>query len=169
MQFTQFRIATRGLIVQNKKLLFVSDDGHYWYLPGGRVEFGENLDTCLEREIYEETGFIVKTGSLMHVLECLDVGDYTHKIHFFFGTTILQANDSMEWKDEGGSVLFQRFFSLAEIQEKKELVPRFLAKGQWCKLSQKNTTEKNVTDSDLKDPDLNIYQGSLLTKGFEVL
>lgn len=31
-----------------------------WGMPGGKVEFGENIDTAIEREIREETGLPVK-------------------------------------------------------------------------------------------------------------
>lgn len=156
-KFKNFRIATRGLIVQNKKLLFVSDDGFYWYLPGGRLEVDESLPQCLEREIYEETGFIVEAGPIIHILECLDIADYTHKIHFFFKTKIVQENKTLTWKDEGGSVRYQQFFSLAEIKERKEIIPRFLAKGEWC------------TENSFMNSNANIYEGSIKTKGFEIL
>lgn len=155
MQFNQFRLATRGLIVQNKKLLFVSDDNEYWYLPGGRLEPGESLSACLEREVFEETGFIVRAERLLHVLECLDTKDNTHKFHFFFTTTILQANSDPAWEDQGGCVQSQRFFSLMEIQENPKIIPPFLRKGEWLKPV---NLESNP-----------VYEGQINTKGFEIL
>lgn len=36
-----------------------------WELPGGKVAFGESAEGALKREIYEETGYTVKVGSLL--------------------------------------------------------------------------------------------------------
>lgn len=50
-------IAAAGGIVQNdkKELLFILRLGK-WDLPKGKVEKGENLETCAVREVEEETG-----------------------------------------------------------------------------------------------------------------
>ena len=86
-----FRLAARGLIVEQQRLLLVSDEGDYWYLPGGRLEPEESLLRCVEREVYEETGLVVKAGRLANVLESFDLADNVHKINFFFETTHQQG------------------------------------------------------------------------------
>ena len=50
-------IEAAGGIVQNdkKEILFIFRKGK-WDLPKGKTETGENLETCAEREIEEETG-----------------------------------------------------------------------------------------------------------------
>jgi len=150
-----FRIAARGLVVKDNQLLFVSNDGHYWYLPGGRLEGKESLRQCVEREVYEETGLVVKTGSLLHVLESFDSNDQLHKINFYFQTTHIEGQLSDEWCDaDGGVVKFRRYIDLEEIKKHKTIVPRFLANGDWC-------SEKPLVSS--------VYQGFILTHGFEIL
>lgn len=171
MEYTQFRIATRGLVVHNDALLFVSDDGKHWYLPGGRLECGESLPRCVEREIFEETGFMVKAGSLRYVLECLDKKDYIHKLYFYFQTEIIVPNFSLEWQDSGGTVQSRRFFTLNEIKENETLLPRFLAEGEWCSCSSTKEcdTQNAINHSILKDNKLPVYQGTVIVKGFELL
>jgi acetyl-CoA carboxylase carboxyl transferase subunit beta len=36
-----------------------------WTVPGGRVEPGESVTTAVERELLEETGLVVRCGSLV--------------------------------------------------------------------------------------------------------
>jgi 8-oxo-dGTP diphosphatase len=151
-----FRIAARGLVIQNNKLLLVSDDGKYWYLPGGRLEGAESLKECVEREVYEETGLVVKVDNLLHVQECLDLADELHKINFYFQTTIVCGEgDLLEgWSDAGGTVQYRRYFSLTEIQQQQNILPRFLAEGDWCNEKQKIAY---------------FYQGIVKMRGFEMV
>ncbi len=150
----QFRIAARALVVEDNRLLLVSDNGEYWYLPGGRLELSESLTDCVEREVYEETGLSVKTGPLLHVLECFDLNDHQHKIHFYFQTTTIAGTLTDSWCDQGGSVQFQRYFSLEEIQDNKKILPRFLASGDWCQVY--SQMDK-------------VYQGTVHMRGFEMI
>jgi len=48
--------------------------GH-WSLPGGAVELGETLDTCVAREMEEETGLHVEVGPVIEVLDRIAVDD----------------------------------------------------------------------------------------------
>jgi 8-oxo-dGTP diphosphatase len=161
MKCNNFRIAARGLIVQDNKLLFVSDEGKYWYPPGGRLEGNENLRSCVEREVYEETGLTVKTGPLLYVQECLDVRDNVHKIHFYFQTTLQKGSLSDDWCDEGGSVLYRQFFSFEEIKRQETILPRFLGTVDWS-----STTTQTF---DNPAPRHSLYQGCVLMQGFEML
>ena len=38
-----------------------------WEFPGGQVEIGESLPHALEREVFEETGIVVKVKSLVGI------------------------------------------------------------------------------------------------------
>lgn len=153
---TAFRIASRGLIVQNEQLLLVSNDGEYWYLPGGQLEKDEDLPQCVEREVYEETGLVVSVGQLLHVLECMDVEAQLHKVHFYFRAEIIRGQLNPAWEDEGCVVQYRRFFSLQEIEQNTSVLPRFLSLGTWL------GTEHNPVSA-------SVYQGMVYMKGFEVL
>jgi ADP-ribose pyrophosphatase YjhB (NUDIX family) len=40
-----------------------------WSLPGGAVEIGESLESCVRREMAEETGFEVEVGPVVEVFD----------------------------------------------------------------------------------------------------
>jgi aminoglycoside 6'-N-acetyltransferase len=37
-----------------------------WSVPSGGAEHGETFEQCCAREVYEETGYIVEVGKLLH-------------------------------------------------------------------------------------------------------
>lgn len=58
---TQFQISVKGLFANAEgKLLMMQEDNGKWDFPGGRIQKGEDLIACLERECIEETGLQCK-------------------------------------------------------------------------------------------------------------
>lgn len=55
------RVAGYCLIVHKNKILLVhtKSTGKYFF-PGGEVEAGEKLETCMKREVLEEAGIIIE-------------------------------------------------------------------------------------------------------------
>lgn len=61
-----FRVSIKGLYVKDGKILLLKESkekGEMWELPGGGLEFGEDPQTGLKREILEETSLIVTNVS----------------------------------------------------------------------------------------------------------
>lgn len=70
-------VAVKGIIVHGGRILLVkraSADkvgAGTWECAGGKIEFGEELEAALEREIHEETGLQVNVGSLLYAASFL--------------------------------------------------------------------------------------------------
>ena len=63
-------IHCKGLIFDDAgRLLLIKQAewfGTYWNAPGGRMEAGDTLESCLAREVKEETGLIVESAQLVY-------------------------------------------------------------------------------------------------------
>ena len=60
----------RGLCIQDGKILLAySKQDHFYFLPGGHVEFGEGARATLVREFFEEIGVLAKATHFVTVLE----------------------------------------------------------------------------------------------------
>jgi|SRR3989344_5583693 len=78
-------IKVRAIILHNGKLLAVEHphDKTFVALPGGHLEWGEDLKECLSREIIEELGVKPDIGRLFYVNIFTQV-DNKHYVEFFF-------------------------------------------------------------------------------------
>lgn len=65
-------VALKAVIINNRKALIIQrsldevNGGGSWEFAGGKLEFGEDLETGLKREIMEETGLEVRIEKLLY-------------------------------------------------------------------------------------------------------
>lgn len=65
-----FRYRTGGILIHDGEMLFVkSRFGGYYYMVGGGVHLGETSQSCIQREILEETGLHTEADYLAVVCE----------------------------------------------------------------------------------------------------
>ncbi|UBF26046.1 NUDIX domain-containing protein [Kovacikia minuta CCNUW1] len=79
------RISARALIVKHNAVLVIEykDEAGIWYtLPGGGQQYGEDLITCVRREILEETGLHITVGEVRFVREF--IADDQHRVSIIF-------------------------------------------------------------------------------------
>ncbi|MER3479937.1 MAG: hypothetical protein C4327_05465 [Meiothermus sp.] len=65
-----FNYRVAGVAIKNAQVLLCREPkGDFWYLPGGRVELGEESRAALRREVREELGVEVEIGRMVWVAE----------------------------------------------------------------------------------------------------
>ena len=100
------KTVTAAIIRKNQKILLArrsADDRHggFWEFPGGKVEVGESLAECLERELLEELGVLSKVGGVV----CTSEFTYDHgsirlialDATLMPGDLRLTSHDRIEW------------------------------------------------------------------------
>lgn len=88
-------VRVRGVILDGNKLLVVkhAHDTSFAALPGGRLEWNEDIKECLSREIVEELGVIPQIGHLLYINNFTDANN-TQSIEFFF-----EIKNSQDYRD----------------------------------------------------------------------
>ncbi|EOO77373.1 phosphohydrolase (MutT/nudix family protein) [Bacillus cereus VD021] len=100
-------IGSHAIILNEKNeiLLQLRTDFNRWGIIGGALEYNETLEDALQREVYEETGLIIKNPELFRTYSGPDFfqiypnGDQVH------GELVCDQTESKEL----------RFFSLDEL------------------------------------------------------
>jgi ADP-ribose pyrophosphatase YjhB (NUDIX family) len=81
-------IRCRAVIIHDDKLLVVkhSVKNNHYALPGGHLDWGEDVKTCLKREIIEELGIEPKIGRLLYIRNYIDKNN-KQSIELYFEVT----------------------------------------------------------------------------------
>lgn len=100
------KIVTAAIIVDNGRVMITRRrEGEKlagsWEFPGGKVESGETLQSCLARELKEELGLDAEIGAVLAESDY----EYEHgairlialRAHILNGTPALTVHDKLEW------------------------------------------------------------------------
>lgn len=112
-----FEIIVRGLVLKDGRILVCKTENRdYYFLPGGHVEFGENMKKALVREFKEELEIRPRSAKLIGSIENIfhQKGKLNHEINFVFVAEI--EEDEIEAKEDHLS--FKWFLPHDLIEEK---------------------------------------------------
>ncbi len=127
------RLATRGLILHENRLLLVNawkGRDHLWCAPGGGAEVHQSLPENLAREVHEETGLTVAVGDPCLVNEFHDPAGDFHQVDLYFHCRLVAGNPQGDWIDPAGIVTHRRWVSRAEMAG-LQVKPDSLAAVAW--------------------------------------
>jgi len=81
-----FNLRVAAILTRGAEILLCTVEGlGYWFLPGGRVRFGEPAAAALARELAEELGHQFPAGELALVVENIYAGaGIEHEIGFYY-------------------------------------------------------------------------------------
>ena len=91
------RIAAYGLVLQEERILLcriaprVVEWAGFWTLPGGGIDFGEDPQEAMVREVQEETGLRVRPAGVAGVdsLVLLNGSAATHSLRIIYFAELL--------------------------------------------------------------------------------
>jgi 8-oxo-dGTP pyrophosphatase MutT (NUDIX family) len=63
-----FSVSVKGVVLLGTDVVLLKNERDEWELPGGRLSRGEDPETCLRREVIEETKLIL--DSQVQLLDC---------------------------------------------------------------------------------------------------
>lgn len=125
---TQFgnrlRVRVSAMITREDKILLLkqltnNQKGFVWLPPGGGMKFGKSITDNIEREIFEETGLIIKCAEFYGITEYLKLP--LHSVELFYTCCIIGGNLKLGHDPELDSAqqLIQEFkwFTLDEVQK----------------------------------------------------
>lgn len=101
-----------------------------WSVPSGGLELGETLEDCAIREVWEETGYVVKIKEKLHIKEGISFGIH-FKVQYFLGEIV---SGYPKIQDPDGLIYDIRWVSFEELKlldlsfpEDRELLMNYLA------------------------------------------
>ncbi len=112
----QPRIRVAAIICREGKLLLVQhlkDGRRTWLLPGGGVEYGESLESALQRELREEAQLDVRVGTLSFVVESISPESTRHVVHLCYRA---EADAGIPKRGIDERVVDVRFVGLDELK-----------------------------------------------------
>ncbi|OGY78800.1 MAG: hypothetical protein A3B74_03375 [Candidatus Kerfeldbacteria bacterium RIFCSPHIGHO2_02_FULL_42_14] len=125
MERSRPKIIASALVENNGRYLFAKEtleDGEdYWIVPGGKVEFGESLETAAKREMKEETHLDIAIVRFIAFQEAIHVQHDYHTIIFFF----LARPKTLEMRLDS-KILEAKFFAPEEFSSL-----RFVESARW--------------------------------------
>lgn len=125
-----FRYRTGGILIKDDKMLFIkSNEENYYYMIGGAVHHGETSKSCIEREIFEESGIMAHAKYLAVVCENFFKGRGgkidgldCHTLEFYYFMEIENLDALKEKTDTGEELIW---LTLDDI-EKNNIKPAFI-------------------------------------------
>ena len=119
-----------AILIEKEKVLCIDckyGDGEYYLFPGGGLEAGETMEEAAIREMFEETGLIVKIKKMVYVNDWIkDRKTNTRVLNIFFLVERV-GGQIIPGEKDGGKVKEIKWIDIKELS-KIDFRPEYLAK-----------------------------------------
>tara|TARA_B110000503_G_scaffold142338_1_gene238794 strand:- start:13 stop:453 length:441 start_codon:yes stop_codon:yes gene_type:complete len=61
----KFPVSVKAIIIDNDRVLCLKNERGEWDLPGGKIDFNEDIEKCLKREVKEEVNLEIKNLNIL--------------------------------------------------------------------------------------------------------
>jgi ADP-ribose pyrophosphatase YjhB (NUDIX family) len=108
-QHQRLLISAKAILHRNGRVLLVKNARSEWDLPGGKLQKGEDLEKCLERELQEELHLSIGTSQI--------IGAFKHHYYDDIIVIVYDCGSPSEpefvnaMNDEPGIALFFRLYA----------------------------------------------------------
>lgn len=106
----KFPISIKAIIIDDNKVLCLKNERNEWDFPGGKIDFNEDIEECLRREIKEETNLNVDNLNILKPLNLefntVPVFVLLYSAKIFCDSPIIISHEHCEYN----------FFSKSEIE-----------------------------------------------------
>jgi len=124
------KLTVDAVIVEGKELVLIKRKNppfqNRWALPGGFVEYGEQVETACIREAKEETGLTIKIRELLGVYSKMGRDPRGHTISVVF---IADGNGTLK---EGSDAQDAKYFNLNRLPPLAFDHKKIIADAKWC-------------------------------------
>ncbi|MFN3428711.1 MAG: NUDIX domain-containing protein [Candidatus Sericytochromatia bacterium] len=89
---THPRVRVAAVVVRGDRLLMVRQrkgENTYWLLPGGGLDYGESIEACARREVFEETGLEIEIKKFLYLSEAIAPDQSRHILNVYVLGTAL--------------------------------------------------------------------------------
>lgn len=140
------RIRVAGILIKDEKILFIEHQKNkqtYYLLPGGGVDYGENLQDSLKREFKEEVNLDIEVKEMLFISESIAPNKERHIVNMFFKVEyvsgelsvgeeeILKGAEYLSIKEFNKEVLYPNMKKeLTEYLKKPEMEIKYLG-NRW--------------------------------------
>ena len=126
-----YRVTIKGMCVRGGRLLLSreseSHSGRKWELPGGGLDFGEDISAALAREIKEEMGLVVTKISEAPIYAWTSKSENLRGLDWFYSCVLVYRvefeNLDISVSDECEAVEFFDEAALQNVRLSRQLEP----------------------------------------------
>ena len=113
-----YRLSVKALIIENDRLLVVKEKEGWWGIPGGGVDYGEEIIPALKRELNEEIGVPIDKIKVNPAIKLITTGTFIDgipKANLYYQVDI--PGDAMRITDENMETWWVSAEELQEIDK----------------------------------------------------
>ena len=61
----KFPVSVKAIIIDDNRVLCLKNERDEWDIPGGKIDFNEDIEECLKREVKEEVNLKIKNLNIL--------------------------------------------------------------------------------------------------------